>query len=332
MLERVTLTSYTQLSLFRRRIMTSPSDGALVLNLHVELPWKGSSWDVCFYGSHDLVSVLVVLSGLHSFELLGYPMLSSLLLSAHRSCVGSLTNIHLLVSAEDEDCISIITQFPNLTQLSICFSLGDPPFLMIEPLVLPVIQYLSLQWLNTMSFGFKRFILGSRFLNASVVTLIMPQMTDEDAFALAVFLRHSIGSTSWLSLRIPPSVASLPIFADVLSTCSQHIEFPDCVPLPSFVDSWRPGSSHAISVFSSMDGTELWSLLERLETIDPRGVADAVNIYVRLEDSRFTWRCGDESEAHARFAGKLMAVSLRLEEKGVLIRDEDHRRLAQPQP
>jgi hypothetical protein len=81
-----------------------------------------------------------------------------------------------------------------------------------------------------------------------------------------------------------------------------------------------------------MDGAELWSLLEHLETIDPRGVADAVNIYVRLEDARFTWRCGDESEAHARFVGKLMALSLRLEEKGVLIRDEDHRRLAQPQP
>jgi hypothetical protein len=312
--------------------MTSPSDGALVLNLHVELPWYGTSWESCFYSSRDLVSVLVVLSGLHSFKLLGYPMLSSLLLSAHRSCAESLTTIHLLVGAGDEECISIIAQFPNLTHLSIGLSLGDPPALEIEPLVLPVIQNLSLEWSNTMAVGFNRFILGSRFLNASVVTLIMPKMTDEDAFVLADFLRQSIGSTSWLSLRIPPSVLSLPVVVDVLSTCSQHIEFPDCVPLPSFVDSWRPGSSHAISIFSFRDGTELWSLLERLETIDPRGIADAVNIYVRLEDSRFTWRCGGESEAHARFVGKLMALSLRLEEKGVLVRDEDHRRLTQPQP
>jgi hypothetical protein len=327
MLERVSLTSYTQLSCFRRYIMAKPSVQAFVRELSVHVSFKEASWSVCFDGLNDLSTALANMSRLQSFKLLGHDMLSCIILSTHRASAQSLTAFHMILSGRDDACISIIGEFPQLTELSVVFR-GDwlPSLDAVNPLVLPNIRIISLGCWEPMTVGISRFIRGCSFLNASAVTLVLSQMTVEDAPFLTDFLRSSIGFVSKLSLRIPPTVLSAPGLANVLSRCARHVEFLEFVPLPTFVDLWLAASPYAVSICSSVEGTELWAFLGRIATTGRQDVANKRNVFIRLNGSRFTWRCGGTSPAHAQFIGNLLGLALQLQEKGVLIHDEDKRR------
>jgi hypothetical protein len=327
MLERVSLTSYPQLARFRRHLMARPSVGSFVQELSVQFPYQKADWEICFFGLNDLATALANTFRLQSFELLDQDMLSSIILSIHRVSAQPLTAIRMTVSARNEDCISIIGEFPQLTDLSVVFRGDRPPALnLVNPLVLPRIRNVSLDWSKPMTTDFSRFFLRCRFLNASTVTLVLSHMRVEDSPFLTGFLRFSIGCVSKLSLRIPPTVLSAPGLADALSRCARHVEFIEFVPLPPFVDLWLAVPPYAMAICSSVEGTELWALLDRIAANNRQDVANTRDVFVHLKGSRFTWRCGETSPAHAQFVGKVLAIALQLQEKGVLIRDEDKRR------
>jgi hypothetical protein len=327
LMEKVVVTSYTQLSLLERHLTSAEfvDAGTFVQEFIADLPFASNEWTSRFRGFHQLMAVILSLPNLRAFRLDNHYMRSSIILSLYRTSTHTLTILHMMIDASGENCIPLLAKLTNLTELKVYFSDEHTPALDVEPPVLPGVDVLTLEWPGRVSAGFSRFLSGSRFLNASSVTLIIPRMADEHAFVLADFLENSVNILSQLTLRIPRAVVSLPVVVTSLYEHVHHVAFPEYIPPPSFVKSWRSAALQEISVLSQInDADELWEFL-RLFKEHTSGSLEGLVIHVHVcsKYARFTWRGEDQPDNLARFVGKITPIALRLIEKGITIQDED---------
>jgi hypothetical protein len=303
--------------------------GSFVRNFHAIIPFDDAKeWSPCYYGSHHLVTVAHFLPQLCSFHLTAHDMLSSILLSVLHISGTTLTSLRMMVSHRDEYCIALIHKFENLVDLSLTLSWRRPPVLDVKPLCLPNIQKVSFHWPDSVPHKAHMFLGRCHFLGASEVSLSAPAITED---CLMAFLCCGVKALARLRLRVPRALISSAGVVTALSKRTRYIDFADCVPDLAFVDAWILPIHQEIQVGSSSDGSQLWPFLQHLLRTCAQAGAGSLIVHVRIEGSRFTWRCGTGSDAKALFVGKLVSFALQLEERRVYIQDEEGVSLRQTQ-
>jgi hypothetical protein len=250
-------------------------------------------------------------------------------MTLQRSSGDNLTSLHIKVDAHDTACLALLPRFSNLTEMSIDFAIYNVRVQGIPLLKIPRVTTVSLVWNAPFGFGAEAVLFGCHFPDATSMHLRAPGVTHQHLTYLETMLRAGTQKLALLSVHLSKDSFSKPAVARVLSEYTHHLKFEECIPRREFFEGWQSMTLEEISIKSSLRKVHfLWSFLDHFTQNVPAMNKYSLRIHVALDDFRFTWHCGHQTDERALFAGKIMSYALALDNKGVLIVDEDGKTLS----
>jgi hypothetical protein len=239
----------------------------------------------------------------------------------------NMTTIHMVVSSDDESCVTFIPRLPNLINLKMIFSADRMPvFDGVSPLFLPNVLSIALLWPGKLKRrSALRFLCGCRLPSARIMKIEYPNIHYDSVIVttLVGFPWDSYTRLSTLTINLDPSFMSNQFVTEALWRAARRLEITSHLIPPSLLETWSVDTIKETPLTSTITGDYLWPFLNRLAeavgTVGPR----AFEVHISLNDSRFTWDCADDSDEHAHFVGKILRHAIILQKQGVSVFDED---------
>jgi hypothetical protein len=238
-----------------------------------------------------------------------------------------LSTLQIALNQNSSDVLTTIPQFDHLNYLSLELNAGSPMLTSNVPtLYLHGLKTVCLLWrdiVNSLGHAGEWLIRG-RFPGVQKIILKLPSVGVAEGSQICEFI--AFHSSTCLELHIACLDHDLTNFTKDLLSGAQRLIFPSSVPPPTIFASSKRRQKHSLQVCTTLDGSRLWALLDKLQ--NTRGIDTALCLRVNLDHATFKWDEGSVSSGYAIFVVSLMHHALRIAGHGVTVVDEDGYTLA----